>query len=108
MPGPVDFRGVRIGLPVCEDIWNDEVCECLEETGAELLLVPNGSPYWVNRAEERLQVVVSRVVETGLPLVYCYQVGGQGELVFGEQLLPREDLGIGFAIASLVCMARLG
>jgi NAD+ synthase len=82
LPGPVDFRGVRIGVPVCEDIWNDEVCECLEETGAELLLVPNGSPYWEHRAEERLQVVVSRVVQTGLPLVYCNQVGGQDELVF--------------------------
>ncbi|MCX2723223.1 NAD+ synthase [Roseibium salinum] len=82
LPGPVDFRGVRIGLPICEDIWDDEVCECLEETGAELLLVPNGSPYWQNRAEERLQVVVSRVVETGLPLIYCNQLGGQDELVF--------------------------
>ncbi|MEM5584128.1 NAD+ synthase [Roseibium sp. AS2] len=82
LPGPVDFRGVRIGLPICEDIWNDEVCECLEETGAELLLVPNGSPYWENRAEERLQVVVSRVVQTGLPLIYCNQLGGQDELVF--------------------------
>ncbi|MEP1576692.1 NAD+ synthase [Roseibium album] len=82
LPGPADFRGVRIGLPICEDIWNDEVCECLEETGAELLLVPNGSPYWENRAEERLQVVVSRVVQTGLPLVYCNQLGGQDELVF--------------------------
>lgn len=82
MPGPVDFRGVRIGIPICEDIWNEEVCECLEETGAELFLVPNGSPYWENRAEERLQVVVSRVVQTGLPLVYCNQLGGQDELVF--------------------------
>jgi NAD+ synthase len=82
LPGPVDFRGVRIGIPICEDIWNDEVCECLEETGAEFLLVPNGSPYWENRAEERLQVVVSRVVQTGLPLVYCNQLGGQDELVF--------------------------
>ena len=82
LPGPVDFRGVRLGLPICEDIWNDEVCECLEETGAELLLVPNGSPYWENRAEERLQVVVARVVETSLPLIYCNQLGGQDELVF--------------------------
>ncbi len=82
LPGPVGFRGVRLGIPICEDIWNDEVCECLAETGAELLLVPNGSPYWANRAEERLQVVVARVVETGLPLIYCNQLGGQDELVF--------------------------
>jgi len=82
LPGPVGFRGVRIGLPICEDIWSDEVCECLAETGAEILLVPNGSPYWENRAEERLQVVVARVVETDLPMIYCNQVGGQDELVF--------------------------
>lgn len=82
LPGPMDFRGVRIGVPICEDIWNDEVCECLAETGAEILLVPNGSPYWQNRAEQRLQVVVARVVESGLPLVYCNQVCGQDELVF--------------------------
>ncbi|MBO6756997.1 MAG: NAD+ synthase [Roseibium sp.] len=82
LPGPVGFRGVRIGVPVCEDIWNDEVCECLAETGAELLLVPNGSPYWQNRTEERLQIVVARIVESELPLIYCNQVGGQDELVF--------------------------
>ncbi|WP_417684161.1 NAD+ synthase [Roseibium sp.] len=82
LPGPIDFRGVRIGVPICEDIWKDEVCECLAETGAEILLVPNGSPYWEHRADERLQVVVARVVETDLPMVYCNQVGGQDELVF--------------------------
>ncbi|WP_235987757.1 NAD+ synthase [Roseibium aggregatum] len=82
LPGPVDFRGVRIGVPICEDIWNDEVCECLAETGAEILMVPNGSPYWENKAEERLQVAVARVVESGLPLVFCNQFGGQDELVF--------------------------
>lgn len=82
LPGPVDFRGLRIGVPICEDIWNDEVCECLAETGAEILMVPNGSPYWENKAEERLQVAVARVVESGLPLVFCNQFGGQDELVF--------------------------
>ncbi|WP_289036089.1 NAD+ synthase [uncultured Roseibium sp.] len=82
LPGPMDFRGIRIGVPICEDIWNDEVCECLAETGAEILLVPNASPYWGHRAEERLQVVVARVVESGLPLIYCNQLGGQDELVF--------------------------
>src|SRR5712672_3353647 len=46
LPGPINFRGVRVGLPVCEDIWSEEVVETLAETGAELLLVPNGSPYW--------------------------------------------------------------
>ncbi len=82
MPGPVSFRGVRIGVPVCEDIWTDEVTECLAETGAELLLVPNGSPYESDKQDVRLNLVVARVTETGLPLAYLNQIGGQDELVF--------------------------
>ncbi|MXN67103.1 NAD+ synthase [Stappia sp. GBMRC 2046] len=82
LPSPVGFRGVRLGVPVCEDVWTDEVCECLAETGAEMLLVPNGSPYYANKAEVRLQVAVARVVESGLPFIYCNQAGGQDELVF--------------------------
>ncbi|AXS40315.1 NAD+ synthase [Breoghania sp. L-A4] len=82
IPGPVSFRGVRLGVPICEDMWVEEIAECLEETGAEILVVPNGSPFWGNKAEERLQVMVARVVETGLPMVYVNQVGGQDELVF--------------------------
>ena len=82
LPGPVDFRGLRIGIPVCEDIWIEDVAECLLETGAEMLISPNGSPYWQNKADERVQVVVSRIVETGLPIIYVNQYGGQDELVF--------------------------
>ena len=82
LPGPVNFRGVRIGLPICEDIWIEEVTECLLETGAELLIVPNGSPFWKGKFDERQQVAVARVVETGLPLIYVNQVGGQDELIF--------------------------
>jgi NAD+ synthase len=82
MPGPVNFRGVRIGVPICEDIWKDEVCECLQETGSELLIVPNGSPFDWPKPELRINVAVARVTETGLPLVYLNQVGGQDELVF--------------------------
>ncbi|HEY7549533.1 MAG TPA: NAD+ synthase [Hyphomicrobiaceae bacterium] len=82
MPGPVNFRGVRIGVPICEDIWKDEVCECLQETGSELLIVPNGSPFDWPKPETRINVAVARVTETGLPLVYLNQVGGQDELVF--------------------------
>ena len=97
MPGPVDFRGIRIGLPICEDIWSDEVCECLSETGAEILLVPNGSPYWQNRVDHRLSVAVARVVETELPLVYCNQVCGQDELVFdGGSFALRADRTLAF------------
>ena len=82
LPGPVDFRGVRLGLPVCEDIWLPDVSDCLSETGAELLIVPNGSPYWSDKPEQRMQIAVARVVETGLPLIFANQVGGQDELVF--------------------------
>jgi len=82
LPGPVSFRGVRIGVPICEDIWGPEPVECIAETGGELLLVPNGSPYRRGVIDERLSVAVARVTEAGLPLIYLNQVGGQDELVF--------------------------
>ena len=81
-PGPIAFKGVRLGVPICEDIWTEETCETLAETGAEILLVPNGSPFERNKDDVRLNLVVARVTETGLPLVYLNQVGGQDELVF--------------------------
>jgi NAD+ synthase len=82
MPGPIVLEGVRIGIPVCEDIWGPDVVECITETGGEILLVPNGSPYWRGKTEARLNLAVARVTESGLPLVYLNQVGGQDELVF--------------------------
>ena len=82
MPGALVFRGVRLGVPICEDIWLPDVVECLAETGAELLIVPNGSPYWRGKHDERVQIALSRVAESGLPLIYLNQVGGQDELVF--------------------------
>ncbi|MEP5360673.1 MAG: NAD+ synthase [Nitratireductor sp.] len=83
MPGPVDFRGVRVGVPVCEDIWGDlGVCETLAESGAELLLVPNGSPYYRGKVDMRQQVVIRQVIESGLPILYANQLGGQDELAF--------------------------
>ncbi|MCY4502201.1 MAG: NAD+ synthase [Alphaproteobacteria bacterium] len=82
MPGPVSFRDVRIGVPICEDIWQPSVVECLEENGAEMLLVPNGSPFETTKDDVRLNIAVERVVESGLALAYVNQVGGQDELVF--------------------------
>src|SRR5690606_21292169 len=77
MPGPVNFRGVRIGIPICEDIWGDlGVCETLAESGAELLLVPNGSPYYRGKVDLRQQVAIRQVVESGLPLIFANQFGG--------------------------------
>jgi NAD+ synthase len=82
MPGPIGFRGVRLGLPICEDIWREEVCECLQETGSEMLISPNGSPFDWPKPDLRMNVAVARVIETGLPLLYLNQLGGQDELVF--------------------------
>lgn len=82
MPGPISFRGVRLGVPICEDAWFEDVTECLAETGAELIIVPNASPWWDAKSDQREQVMVARVVETGLPLIYANQIGGQDELVF--------------------------
>ena len=82
LPGPLGLRGVRIGVPICEDMWTPDVCECLAETGAEIIIVPNGSPFEVGKDDSRLNLAVTRVVETGLPLVYLNRVGGQDELVF--------------------------
>src|SRR5512144_3093984 len=97
MPGPLNFRGVRLGVPICEDIWGTEVVECLAETGAEMLVVPNGSPYWRQKGDVRINIAVARVTEQGLPTIYVNQVGGQDELVFD---------GVSFALnadCSLAC-----
>jgi NAD+ synthase len=79
---PIDFRGVKLGVPVCEDIWSEEVCRAMAKAGAELLIVPNGSPYWMDKQGQRYLVAGARVRETGLPLAYVNQFGGQDELVF--------------------------
>lgn len=80
--GPYVVNGVRIGTPICEDAWHPDVAETLAETGAEILLIPNGSPYHRGKPNLRLNLMVSRVVETGLPLVYLNMVGGQDDQVF--------------------------
>ncbi len=81
-PGPIAFRGVRLGLMICEDMWTPDATEALQESGAELLLVINGSPFESNKRDERLSLAVTRVQESGLPLLYVNQVSGQDELVF--------------------------
>ena len=81
-PGPVVVRGLRLGLMVCEDFWLPAVSETLAETGAELLLSINGSPFEDGKHDRRVALGVARVVETGLPFVFVGLVGGQDELVF--------------------------
>ncbi len=82
LPDPVTFRNVRIGLPVCEDVWSPACAAHLAQGGAELLLVPNGSPFDVEKFHHRLDLARQRVSESGLPIAYVNQVGGQDELVF--------------------------
>lgn len=83
LPEPVVFRGVMIGLPICEDIWHPNVCRHLADFGAELLLCINGSPYEIDKDTLRIDGVAKRrAVDTGLPLAYVNRVGGQDELVF--------------------------
>ena len=80
--GPYRLGPIRIGTPICEDSWHPDVAETLAETGAEILLVPNGSPYHRGKPDTRLNLMVARVVETGLPLIYLNMVGGQDDQVF--------------------------
>lgn len=80
--GPYRVGPLRIGSPICEDAWHSDVCETLAETGAQILLVPNGSPYHRGKPSVRTNLMVARVVETGLPLVYLNMIGGQDDQVF--------------------------
>ncbi len=83
LPEPVEFRGVKLGLPICEDGWLPKVCSHLKAQGAELLISVNGSPYEIDKDDRRLeQVFAARVAETGLPLIFLNRIGGQDELVF--------------------------
>jgi len=101
LPGPFNIRGVRVGVPVCEDIWTSEVTECLAETGAEILAVPNGSPFEAGKEDVRANLIAARVTETGLPLIYLNQVGGQDELVFdGGSVVVNADLSTAIVMPS--------
>jgi NAD+ synthase len=92
IPEPIEFKGVRIGVPICEDIWQEVVCSHLAEAGAEILLVPNGSPYELDKDDIRYRLVRNRAVQTGLPIAYLNRVGGQDELVFdGSSFIVHPD-----------------
>jgi NAD+ synthase len=92
LPEPIEFNGVKIGVPICEDIWQEVVCSHLSDAGAEMLLVPNGSPYELDKDEQRQRLVRSRAIQTGLPLAYINRVGGQDELAFdGSSFVVHPD-----------------
>ncbi len=100
-PGPVVVRGFRIGLMVCEDMWFEDVAETLVESGAEILIVPNGSPFDIEKQDVRLNHAVARVTETLLPLVYVNQVCGQDDLVFdGASFVLNADRSLAVQMAS--------
>jgi len=92
MPEPLEFKGVKIGVPICEDIWQEVVCGHLTDAGAEMLLVPNGSPYELDKDDLRQRLVRSRALQTGLPIAYINRVGGQDELAFdGSSFVMHPD-----------------
>lgn len=83
LPDPVEFRGCKIGLPICEDVWFPAVCQHLKESGTQLFIAVNGSPYEIEKDDKRLgQVATQRVKETGIPLLFLNRIGGQDEVVF--------------------------
>jgi NAD+ synthase len=116
LPAPIEFRGVKLGVPICEDIWFPEVCAALRSAGAEILLSPNGSPYEIDKDDFRSSVVVAaRVRETGLPMAYLNRVGGQDELVFdGASFVVNPDGGLAHQMKDweedirLTCWRRTG
>ncbi len=82
LPEPVPYKGRKLGLLVCEDMWTPTVSHHLKSRGADILIVPNGSPFELGKGAQRTELARARILETGLPLVYVNQVGGQDELVF--------------------------
>ena len=83
LPDVVPFRGVKLGMPICEDIWFPDVCAHLKQQGADILIAPHGSPYEIDKDDRRVDFVGKlRVKETGLPMIFLNRIGGQDELVF--------------------------
>jgi NAD+ synthase len=92
MPEPIEFMGVKLGIPICEDIWHDYMCNHLAAVGADFLLVPNGSPYELNKDDIRQAMVKSRCAASGLAMAYINRVGGQDEVVFdGSSFVMHPD-----------------
>lgn len=101
LPEPIIVRGTMIGVPICEDIWQPEVCRHLADFGAEIFVCINGSPYEIDKDTLRIDGVAKRrAVDTGLPLAYLNRVGGQDELVFdGASFVVNGDGGLAVQLA---------
>jgi len=92
LPDPIVWRGIKVGVPVCEDMWLEPVCAHLAELGAELFIVPHGSPYELDKNQTRERLARARTTSTGLPLVFLNRVGGQDELAFdGSSFVMHPD-----------------
>jgi NAD+ synthase len=100
-PEPVTVRGVKLGIPICEDIWKQDVTIWLADAGAEIFCVPNGSPFEAGKEDVRLKLAASRIHETGVPLIYLNQLGGQDEVVYdGASFVLNADQQIAVALPS--------
>src|SRR5438309_101851 len=92
LPQPIEWRGVKLGVPICEDMWLEPVCARLAELGAELFIVPHGSPYELDKNLTREHLARARTTQTGLPLIFLNRVGGQDELAFdGSSFIMHPD-----------------
>jgi NAD+ synthase len=100
-PEPMTVRGVKLGIPICEDIWKQDVTIWLADAGAEIFCVPNGSPFEAGKEDVRLKLAASRIHETGVPLIYLNQLGGQDEVVYdGASFVLNADQQIAVALPS--------
>lgn len=104
--GPFSLNGVRIGAAICEDAWYDDPCETLAETGAEILLTANGSPYHRGKHETRIQAMVAQTVATALPLIYLNMIGGQDDQLFDGASFVLEGSGA-LAVQLPMCEAMV-
>jgi NAD+ synthase len=92
LPEPFELKGVKIGVPICEDMWLEPVCAHLAKRGAEMFLAPHGSPYELDKTQTRERLARARTTSTGLPLIFLNRVGGQDELVFdGSSFVMHPD-----------------
>ena len=100
-PEPVMVRGVKLGIPICEDIWKQDVTIWLADAGAEIFCVPNGSPFEAGKEDVRLKLAAARISETGVPLIYLNQLGGQDEVVYdGASFVLNADQQVAVALPS--------
>ena len=89
----LDLGKIKIGFPICEDAWHSDIIGELKKLGADLIIIPNGSPYETNKLEDRKKIIKDRCNETNLPIIYLNLVGGQDDLVFDGGSFVCDDRG---------------